>query len=111
MKAVFTKPLGAIALAMSLTFPVQAQQTGAAFGHELMTAEELQEHRATLRNMETEEERKAYRRAHHERMLERARERGVQLPEKAGKRGKGEGPRSIQGQRKGPPPGHGGGLK
>lgn len=111
MKPLSTKALGAVALAMSVALSVQAEDTEKVFGHQLMTAEELQEHRQTLRGMESEAARDAYRKEHHERMRERAREQGVELPDKPGKRGKGQGPRSNQGEREGPEPGHGGGLR
>lgn len=51
------------------------------YGWELMTPEERVEHRNKMRNFATVEERDAYRREHHKRMAERAKERGVTLPE------------------------------
>ena len=50
------------------------------YGWDLMTAEERMQHRQTMRNMKTEEEREAYRMEHHKMMQERARQRGVTLP-------------------------------
>ncbi|MCW8854364.1 MAG: hypothetical protein OQK76_11850 [Gammaproteobacteria bacterium] len=50
------------------------------YGWDLMTAEERVQHRETMRNMKTEEEREAYRMEHHQRMQERAQQRGVTLP-------------------------------
>lgn len=111
MKPVFAKPLGALALALSLALSAQSLAAEPVFGRELMSAEELQEHRQRLLDMDTEEERQAYRRLHHERMIERARELGVELPAEGAGRGKGEGPRTIQGEREGPRPGSGGGLR
>ncbi len=107
----YIKPLGVFAVAVSLSLPVNAEKTEPVFGQQLMSTEELQEHRQTLRSMESEKKRQEYRREHHQRMLERAREQGVELPDEPGERGKGEGPRSIQGERKGPEPGHGGGQR
>lgn len=51
------------------------------FGWQLMTPEERAEHRRQMRSFATVEERDAYRREHHKRMAERAKERGVTLPE------------------------------
>jgi len=59
---------------------LQAQEEPV-YGRELMTDQELQEHRQTLRNLETAEERAEYRAEHREQMEERARERGVELAE------------------------------
>ena len=50
------------------------------YGWDLMTAEERMQHRQTMRNMKTQEEREAYRMEHHNMMQERARQRGVTLP-------------------------------
>ncbi|MDH5735338.1 MAG: hypothetical protein OEY87_04365 [Gammaproteobacteria bacterium] len=50
------------------------------YGWDLMTPEERMQHREMMRNMKTEEERDAYRKEHHKRMQERARQQGVELP-------------------------------
>ena len=50
------------------------------YGWDLMTPEERIQHRETMRNMNTEEERETYRMEHHQRMQERAHQRGVALP-------------------------------
>ena len=50
------------------------------YGWDLMTPEERMQHRQTMRNMKTQEEREAYRMEHHNMMQERARQRGVTLP-------------------------------
>lgn len=50
------------------------------YGSQLMTPAERDEYRARLRNMNTEQEREAFRLQHHEQMQERARAKGVQLP-------------------------------
>lgn len=62
------------------------------FGRELMTEQELREHREKMRSLATEEERRAFREAHHRRMLERAREKGITLPEEPPAVGAGRGP-------------------
>lgn len=51
------------------------------YGSELMTPAEREEHWARLRNMKTEEERNAFRLQHHQQMQERARAKGIQLPD------------------------------
>lgn len=51
------------------------------YGSQLMTPAEREAHWAKLRNMKTEEERNAFRLQHHEQMQERARAKGIQLPE------------------------------
>ena len=54
------------------------------YGRQLMTQQELAEHRAKMRSFTTEAERDQYRLEHHQRMQERAKEQGVTLPEAAG---------------------------
>ena len=66
------------------------------YGSQLMTEQERQEHRAKMQSMKTEAERDRYRMEHHKKMQERAKERGVTLPDKpqyqgTGKQGKGQG--------------------
>lgn len=57
----------------------QAQET--IFGSQLMTAEERAAYRQRILAAKTEEERERIRSEHHARMLERAKEQGVTLPE------------------------------
>lgn len=61
------------------------------FGAQLMTQQELIEHRTKMRNAKTPEEREAVRADHHKAMLERAKEKGVTLPETPPPRGMGRG--------------------
>ena len=63
------------------------------YGWQLMTPEERAEHRQTMRSLESEKDRAAYRLKHHETMRARAAEQGVTLPEKPAPRGKGYGRR------------------
>lgn len=51
------------------------------YGWNLMTQQERIEHRETMRNLKTQEEQERYRMEHHNKMQERAKERGVTLPE------------------------------
>lgn len=53
------------------------------YGAEVMTREELAEHRAKLKSFKTEQEREAYMMSHHDRMNARAQERGIELPSEA----------------------------
>lgn len=61
------------------------------YGWELMSNEELAEHRDKMRNLETRKDRWKYRKEHHQKMLERAKKEGVYLRDcpRPGKRGKG----------------------
>lgn len=80
----------------------QAEETfqlGPGVGRELMTQEEWQQHRETMRSLGPEE-RQRYRQEWHQKMVERARERGITLPKtpqgpggpRGGGRGLGPGP-------------------
>lgn len=73
------------------TAAVFAADQDEAYGWQLMTEQERVEHRETMRSLKTHEEREAYRKAHHEKMQERAEERGVDLPEDPQERGRGRG--------------------
>lgn len=92
-KAVLPSCAAVFALAMTPVFAQQhdveqaqaSEQTQAEaqpiYGHQLMTEKERQAHRQKMRSLQTAEERRQYRQQHHELMQERARERGVTLPE------------------------------
>jgi hypothetical protein len=60
---------------------MQTQEQGQIYGSQLMTAEERAEYQARMRAARTQAEREQIRREHHERMRQRATERGVTLPE------------------------------
>jgi len=51
------------------------------YGYQLMTPEERQAHRIKMRSLTTTQEREAFRLEHHQTMQERAKARGVTLPE------------------------------
>ena len=71
------------------------------YGRQLMTDAERQAHRQKMRSLQTAEQRQEYLQQHHKRMQERARERGVTLPEQPrAKSGKGQG-RNKSGMRQG----------
>ena len=51
------------------------------YGWEMMSAQERIQHQETLRKLKTAEEKERYRIEHHKRMEERAKEKGVSLPD------------------------------
>ena len=79
-----------ISLFLLFTMPVTVADD-AVYGWALMTKQERSEHRNMMRSLQTEQEREAYMLEHHERMQERANERGVTLPSTPQQRGKGMG--------------------
>lgn len=77
--------------------PVKKQAQERVYGSQLMTQQERAEHRAKMRGLKTREERDAYRLEHHRKMQERAREKGLTLPDEPPARGGGMGPRGGMG--------------
>jgi hypothetical protein len=73
------------------------------YGWQLMTEQERMEHRDMMRSLNTREERETYRNEHHQKMMERAKKRGVNLPDEPLQRGRGFGA--------GGDPGRGGGRR
>nr|WP_320114884.1 hypothetical protein [uncultured Desulfuromonas sp.] len=59
----------------------QAQQQQQIYGSQLMTQQERMEYRAKMRAAKTAEERQQIRQEHHALMQQRAKDRGVTLPE------------------------------
>lgn len=83
------------------------------YGYQLMTPQERDEYRAKMRSAASVAERQAIRDEHHAAMVERAKERGVTLPDRppaAGGPGQGRGPGMGPGGRMGPPAGRGPGY-
>ena len=62
------------------------------YGSQLMTKQERNEFRNRMRSAKTAQEREQIRAEHHERMMVRAKERGVTLPDDPPARGGGMGP-------------------
>lgn len=62
------------------------------YGSQLMSDAERTEYRSHMRSLNTKQEREAYRLEHHKLMQERAREKGVTLPEVPPAMGRGMGP-------------------
>ncbi len=83
--------LSATLLATAPVLQAVASEDEYRYGRELMSDEERMEHRHKMREMETEEEREAYRAEHHEEMRKRAQEAGVQIPDEPMPRGGGMG--------------------
>lgn len=78
-----------LALAADTMMPAQdeTQAQERVYGSQLMTRQERAEYRARMQAAKTAEEREQIRNEHHERMKERARERGVTLPDEPPARG------------------------
>jgi Ca2+-dependent lipid-binding protein len=96
LKTSFIRTAGVAILVTMVSWPLTAQENEQVFGRELMTQTELQEHRNTMSNLNTNAERAQYRQQHHERMLQRARENGVKLKNGMGQ-GSGKGMGNGQG--------------
>lgn len=94
--------LASVAVGLTAAFFLQneaaAQGSDQIYGSQLMTEQERLEYRERLRAATTAEERERIRAEHHERMQERAVERGVTLPEEPPVRGGGRGDGQGAGQ-------------
>ncbi|MDR1994524.1 hypothetical protein [Azonexus sp.] len=77
------------------TVPASAAE-GPVFGWQLMTEQEQIERRQKMLSAKTPEEREAVRSQYHQKMLERAQQQGVTLPETPPAQGAGRGMRSRQ---------------
>lgn len=97
----------AIALPALAETPAEKPAEKPICGRDLMTPEEQTAHRAKMRSLATREERAAYRAEHHAKMMERAKERGVELPPEGCPKGKGMGMGPGAGAGGGPGPGPG----
>lgn len=112
MVALLSFPPAAAALNGSPDLP--ASDGGAIYGGEMMTPMEQDAYRRKMWELKTEAERERFRREHHERMRERARDLGVHLPDdpvhldrpyfekSRGERVEGEKPRSGESLRRWP---------
>ena len=85
---------------------LQTRDRDQIYGYQMMTPAERAEYRARMRSLNTVQERERYRLEHHREMQERARERGMTLPDQPMPRGGGMGP----GPGGGMGPGPGGGM-
>jgi uncharacterized membrane protein YgcG len=81
----------AVALVLFSGFAFAADQDEQIYGSQLMTQQERTEYHAKMRVVKTVQEREQIRKEHHEQMQERAKERGVTLPDEPPGRGGGMG--------------------
>jgi hypothetical protein len=86
-----------LACAIGLTANQAMAADDPVYGYQLMTQQERMDYREQMRSMKTEEERAAFRLEHHRLMQERAKEKGVTLPDEPMPAGKGMGPGSGMG--------------
>jgi hypothetical protein len=71
----------------------QTQSHEQFYGSELMTQQERTEYQARMRTAKSDQELDQLRKAHHVQMQERAKQRGMTLPDEPPVQGKGQGPR------------------
>jgi hypothetical protein len=91
--AVSTNPLWAAAQDRTKDkIQAQTKDQERIYGSELMTEKERNEYRERMRSAKTEQEREKIRTEHHNRMLTRAKERGVKIPDEPPVKGGGMGP-------------------
>ena len=76
-------------LCLFASSPIYADET--VYGWQLMTEQERVEHRDMMRSMQTNEERESYRAEHHQKMMERAKNQGMNMPDEPMPRGQGMG--------------------
>lgn len=69
-----------------------ARERDRIYGSHMMSEQERNDYRERMRSAKSEEERERIRQDHHEQMKQRAKERGVTLPDDPPPRGKGYGP-------------------
>ncbi|MBW2645957.1 MAG: hypothetical protein JRE23_07240 [Deltaproteobacteria bacterium] len=83
-------PVLMVVLSLSSGFAIAAEQEQSQvmeqkqeqmFGSQLMTPEERMEYHNKMRSLKAQEEREEFRLEHHKKMMERAKEKGVTLPE------------------------------
>jgi len=77
-----TTMLKVFASMMVLLLPMQVSYSAEeAYGWSIMSEQERIQHRETMRNLKTQEEQERYRMEHHNKMQERAKAKGVTLPD------------------------------
>jgi hypothetical protein len=86
-----TLALGLILAADITPWSAKAQSQEPIYGSQLMTDQERSAYSGRMRSTKTAEEREKIRAEHHKQMTERAKERGVTLPEEPPVRGMGQG--------------------
>lgn len=88
----FKSAMTIAALAALSAGSVATEAAPQVYGSQLMTRQERMEYRNQMRALNTQEERNAFRLEHHQRMQERAKERGLTLPDAPPVMGGGMGP-------------------
>lgn len=88
----FKSAMTIAALAALSAGSVATEAAPQVYGSQLMTRQERMEYRNQMRALNTQEERNAFRLEHHQRMQERAQERGLTLPDAPPVMGGGMGP-------------------
>lgn len=88
----------------------QQKDRNTIYGSQLMTPAERSTYRKQMRSLKTDQERKAFRKQHHEQMQKRAAERGMSLPDMPPQSG-GMGPGGGMGQGSGMNQGAGAGMR
>ena len=93
--------------------PTQAQTQQRIYGSQFMTVQERNDYRQQMRALQNQQEREQFRSEHHTKMQERAKERGLTLPDPMPAQGKGAGQRAGNAPGMGAGPGQvpGGGGK
>lgn len=92
MKPTLLTSAFAAALGLLAAMAPAAAQDEPVYGSQMMTQQERNDYRDRMRSAASVEEREQIRREHHARMVARAKERGVTLPEQPPTRGAGMGP-------------------
>ena len=100
-RRIYVTLLSAISISLLMLISPTTISEETVYGYQLMTEQERAEHRTKMRSFNTDAEREAYRRQHHEMMQERARAQGVTLPDEPMPRGQGRGMGKGQGQGQG----------
>jgi hypothetical protein len=94
LAAVFGVSVNATLAQTSPPAQTKAQAQERVYGTQLMTVQERNEYRLRMRGLKTQTERIQFRTEHHATMQERAKERGVTLPDEPPMQGQGAGPRA-----------------
>lgn len=102
-----TLTVALVVMGIVATKSLAQQNQPMVYGSQLMTQQERMEYRQQIQNAKSAKEREKIRADHHQKMLERAKEKGVKLPQQP-PLGSGMGP-GQGGQRKGGGKGGGGG--
>jgi len=99
---IITVLAGALSLNSGALMAAPAEGSSQIYGSQMMTQQERADHRAKLRAAKTQAERNQIRQENHQRMQQRAKERGIKMPDmppqNQGHMNQGQGMRNGQGQ-------------